>query len=138
MRPSVYSCFSIFISNYRITDTTVKCKGDGTTSLWRRYSEFELLRNYLEITYPALVVPPLPEKKVNQISLLQYLCLLQYLILRQKQLSCSDNPKVVNHIMDDAVVCKHTFTSDLVQVLNTVKQFVFLNVCRSHTDKFIK
>ena len=42
----------------------MKCKGDGTTSLWRRYSEFELLRNYLEIMYPAIVVPPLPEKKV--------------------------------------------------------------------------
>jgi len=49
----------------RITDTEVKCKGDGTTSLWRRYSEFELLRNYLDITYPALVIPPLPEKKVG-------------------------------------------------------------------------
>ena len=43
----------------------MKCKGDGTTSLWRRYSEFELLRNYLEIMYPAVVVPPLPEKKVR-------------------------------------------------------------------------
>jgi hypothetical protein len=40
------------------------CKGDGTTSLWRRYNEFELLRNYLECIYPALVIPPLPEKKV--------------------------------------------------------------------------
>ena len=49
----------------RIRDTNVKCKGDGTTSLWRRYSEFELLRNYLEIMYPAVVVPPLPEKKVR-------------------------------------------------------------------------
>lgn len=38
---------------------------EDTTSAWRRYSEFELLRNYLEITYPAVVVPPLPEKKVN-------------------------------------------------------------------------
>ncbi len=33
-------------------------------SLWRRYSEFELLRNYLLVTYPFLVVPPLPEKRV--------------------------------------------------------------------------
>ena len=45
-------------------DNSVKCKGDGTTSLWRRYSEFELLRNYLDIMHPALVIPPLPEKKV--------------------------------------------------------------------------
>lgn len=34
------------------------------SSLWRRYSEFELLRTYLEVTYPYIVVPPLPEKKV--------------------------------------------------------------------------
>ena len=32
-----------------------------TDSLWRRYSEFELLRNYLLVNYPH-VVPSLPEK----------------------------------------------------------------------------
>ncbi|XP_014667513.1 PREDICTED: sorting nexin-4-like [Priapulus caudatus] len=35
---------------------------DGPCSLWRRYSEFELLRNYLVVKYPHVVVPPLPEK----------------------------------------------------------------------------
>ena len=39
--------------------------GEGATSVWRRYSEFELLRNYLDATFPAVVVPPLPEKKVG-------------------------------------------------------------------------
>lgn len=34
------------------------------SSLWRRYTEFELLRAYLEISYPYVVLPPLPEKKV--------------------------------------------------------------------------
>lgn len=34
------------------------------SSLWRRYSEFELLRTCLEVTYPYIVLPPLPEKKV--------------------------------------------------------------------------
>lgn len=34
-------------------------------SAWRRYSEFELLRNYLIAFYPAVVVPPLPEKRAN-------------------------------------------------------------------------
>ncbi|XP_036397344.1 sorting nexin-4 [Megalops cyprinoides] len=34
-------------------------------SLWRRYSEFELLRNYLLVTYPFIVVPPLPEKRAE-------------------------------------------------------------------------
>ena len=36
-----------------------------TDSLWRRYSEFELLRNYLLVYYPHIVVPPLPEKRVR-------------------------------------------------------------------------
>lgn len=34
-------------------------------SLWRRYSEFELLRRYLAATYPECVIPPLPEKRVS-------------------------------------------------------------------------
>lgn len=38
-------------------------------SLWRRYSEFELLRNYLLVTYPHIVVPPLPEKRVRKLWL---------------------------------------------------------------------
>ncbi|XP_045143456.1 sorting nexin-4 [Echinops telfairi] len=36
-----------------------------TDSLWRRYSEFELLRNYLLAFYPHVVVPPLPEKRAE-------------------------------------------------------------------------
>ncbi|KFO38309.1 Sorting nexin-4 [Fukomys damarensis] len=36
-----------------------------TDSLWRRYSEFELLRNYLLVCYPHIVVPPLPEKRAE-------------------------------------------------------------------------
>ncbi|XP_046683907.1 sorting nexin-4-like isoform X2 [Homalodisca vitripennis] len=31
--------------------------------LWRRYTEFEQLRAYLEVTYPWAIVPPLPEKR---------------------------------------------------------------------------
>ncbi|KAK7905088.1 hypothetical protein WMY93_017695 [Mugilogobius chulae] len=33
--------------------------------LWRRYSEFELLRTYLLVTYPFVIVPPLPEKRAE-------------------------------------------------------------------------
>ncbi|XP_076819610.1 sorting nexin-4-like [Clavelina lepadiformis] len=38
---------------------------EEVSSLWRRYSEFELLRNYLVVTYPTVIVPPLPEKRAN-------------------------------------------------------------------------
>lgn len=38
-------------------------------TLWRRYSEFELLRTYLLVTYPYIIIPPLPEKRVSVIYL---------------------------------------------------------------------
>lgn len=33
--------------------------------MWRRYSEFELLRFQLENKYPEAIIPPLPEKKAS-------------------------------------------------------------------------
>ncbi|KAL5009444.1 hypothetical protein ScPMuIL_011749 [Solemya velum] len=57
--------FIVYMIETRITDNNMKCFGDGTTSLWRRYSEFELLRNYLEVVFPTVIIPPLPEKKAS-------------------------------------------------------------------------
>lgn len=34
-------------------------------NVWRRYSEFDLLRDYLLVTYPSVVLPPLPEKRTT-------------------------------------------------------------------------
>ncbi|XP_044071882.1 sorting nexin-4-like isoform X1 [Siniperca chuatsi] len=34
-------------------------------TLWRRYSDFELLRTYLLVTYPYIIIPPLPEKRAE-------------------------------------------------------------------------
>ncbi|KAM6979378.1 sorting nexin-4-like [Tautogolabrus adspersus] len=34
-------------------------------TLWRRYSEFELLRTYLLVTYSYIIIPPLPEKRAE-------------------------------------------------------------------------
>lgn len=34
------------------------------STVWRRYTEFEQLRSYLETTYPYIILPPLPEKRV--------------------------------------------------------------------------
>ncbi|XP_057286078.1 sorting nexin-4 isoform X2 [Pezoporus wallicus] len=52
---------------YLIETRAVESQSEGqcapVDSLWRRYSEFELLRNYLSVTYPHIVVPPLPEKR---------------------------------------------------------------------------
>lgn len=55
----------MYIKYYcRITDPGFKGALTKVSSLWRRYTEFELLRAYLEISYPYIVLPPLPEKKV--------------------------------------------------------------------------
>lgn len=35
------------------------------TTVWRRYTEFEQFRNYLEVAYPYIVLAPLPEKRVT-------------------------------------------------------------------------
>ncbi|XP_012141519.1 sorting nexin-4 isoform X3 [Megachile rotundata] len=51
---------------YTVYLIETKAKGVITevSFLWRRYTEFELLRAYLEVSYPYIVLPPLPEKKV--------------------------------------------------------------------------
>ncbi|CAB0005179.1 unnamed protein product [Nesidiocoris tenuis] len=50
-------------SHCRITDNGWELIEHGLGQIWRRYSEFEQLRNYLSTTYPWAVIPPLPEKK---------------------------------------------------------------------------
>ncbi|XP_053554025.1 sorting nexin-4 isoform X2 [Bombina bombina] len=54
---------------YLIETRSLESQPDGQNApldaLWRRYSEFELLRNYLSISYPFVVVPPLPEKRAE-------------------------------------------------------------------------
>jgi len=35
------------------------------SSVWRRYTEFEMLRDCLESRYPYVVLAPLPEKRVH-------------------------------------------------------------------------
>lgn len=52
----------------RPMDALAEGRSLAPESLWRRYSEFELLRNYLIVTYPYIVAPPLPEKRVGSLS----------------------------------------------------------------------
>lgn len=57
----------------RPMDALAEGRSLAPESLWRRYSEFELLRNYLIVTYPYIVAPPLPEKRVSSLSM-SFLC----------------------------------------------------------------
>ncbi|CAN9508029.1 unnamed protein product [Ophioblennius macclurei] len=57
--------FTVYLIETRPMDEVTEGHNPAPDSLWRRYSEFELLRNYLIITYPYVVVPPLPEKRAE-------------------------------------------------------------------------
>ncbi|XP_017883271.1 sorting nexin-4-like [Ceratina calcarata] len=56
--------YTVYLIETKVTDPDFKGALTQVSSLWRRYTEFELLRTYLEISYPYIVLPPLPEKKV--------------------------------------------------------------------------
>ncbi|XP_034034383.1 sorting nexin-4-like [Thalassophryne amazonica] len=57
--------FTVYLVETRPMDAVVEGRSPAPDSLWRRYSEFELLRSYLVVTYPYVVVPPLPEKRAE-------------------------------------------------------------------------
>ncbi|XP_074653174.1 sorting nexin-4-like isoform X2 [Tubulanus polymorphus] len=57
--------YMVYLIETRIKDAEITEYGDPACSVWRRYSEFELLRNYLDIVYPAVIIPPLPEKRMS-------------------------------------------------------------------------
>ncbi|XP_043482200.1 sorting nexin-4-like [Leptopilina heterotoma] len=56
--------YTVYLIETKVTDPNFENAPIKVSSLWRRYTEFELLRAYLEISYPYVVLPPLPEKKV--------------------------------------------------------------------------
>uniref|UniRef100_A0A3B4Z6G9 Sorting nexin-4-like n=1 Tax=Stegastes partitus TaxID=144197 RepID=A0A3B4Z6G9_9TELE len=57
--------FTVYLIETRPMDAVADGRNPAPDSLWRRYSEFELLRNYLIVTYPYIVAPPLPEKRAE-------------------------------------------------------------------------
>ncbi|XP_069012432.1 sorting nexin-4-like [Embiotoca jacksoni] len=62
---SMQETFTVYLIENRPMDAVAEGRNPAPDSLWRRYSEFELLRNYLIVTYPYIVVPPLPEKRAE-------------------------------------------------------------------------
>ncbi|XP_007907309.1 sorting nexin-4 isoform X4 [Callorhinchus milii] len=57
--------YTVYLIETRTIDNQNEGQSSVPDSLWRRYSEFELLRNYLVVAYSFIVVPPLPEKREN-------------------------------------------------------------------------
>ncbi|XP_068163329.1 sorting nexin-4-like isoform X1 [Antennarius striatus] len=62
---SMQETFTVYLIETRPMDAVAEGRHAAPDSLWRRYSEFELLRNYLIVTYPHAVVAPLPEKRAD-------------------------------------------------------------------------
>ncbi|XP_023023052.2 sorting nexin-4 isoform X1 [Leptinotarsa decemlineata] len=56
--------YTVYLIEIKVTDPNFQTKVGKLTTVWRRYTEFEQLRDYLEVTYPYIVLPPLPEKRV--------------------------------------------------------------------------
>ncbi|KAK7878907.1 hypothetical protein WMY93_030841 [Mugilogobius chulae] len=57
--------YTVYLIETRPMDAVNEGRNPAPDSLWRRYSEFELLRNYLLVSYPCVIVPPLPEKRAE-------------------------------------------------------------------------
>ncbi|KYO18154.1 sorting nexin-4 isoform B [Alligator mississippiensis] len=57
--------YTAYLIETRAVESQTEGQCSPVDSLWRRYSEFELLRNYLLVTFPHIVVPPLPEKRAE-------------------------------------------------------------------------
>ncbi|XP_014029243.1 sorting nexin-4 isoform X1 [Salmo salar] len=57
--------YTVYLIETRPVDAVTEGIIPAPDSLWRRYSEFELLRNYMLVTYPFVVVAPLPEKRAE-------------------------------------------------------------------------
>ncbi|KAM4626637.1 sorting nexin-4 isoform 2-T2 [Discoglossus pictus] len=57
--------YTAYLIETRSLEAQSETQNAPLDALWRRYSEFELLRNYLSVSYPFVVVPPLPEKRAE-------------------------------------------------------------------------
>ncbi|EFX86509.1 hypothetical protein DAPPUDRAFT_307827 [Daphnia pulex] len=57
--------YSVYLIETKAIDKNWREGLSPTGSVWRRYSEFELLRFQLENKYPEAIIPPLPEKKAS-------------------------------------------------------------------------
>uniref|UniRef100_A0A4W4FE42 PX domain-containing protein n=1 Tax=Electrophorus electricus TaxID=8005 RepID=A0A4W4FE42_ELEEL len=62
---SIQETYTVYLIETRAVDNVSEVANPTPDSLWRRYSEFEIFRNYLLVTYPFVVVPPLPEKRAE-------------------------------------------------------------------------
>ncbi|XP_023934669.2 sorting nexin-4 isoform X1 [Bicyclus anynana] len=56
--------YTVYLIDLKVTDPDYKMVQSKISTIWRRYTEFEQIHDYLQVTYPHVVIPPLPEKRV--------------------------------------------------------------------------
>ncbi|KAI8424046.1 hypothetical protein MSG28_002676 [Choristoneura fumiferana] len=56
--------YTVYLIDLKVTDPDYNLVQSKISTIWRRYTEFEQIHDYLLVTYPHCIVPPLPEKKV--------------------------------------------------------------------------
>ncbi|KAI5633880.1 PX domain-containing protein [Phthorimaea operculella] len=56
--------YTVYLIDLKVTDPNYKLVQSKISTIWRRYTEFEQIHDYLQVSYPHVVIPPLPEKRV--------------------------------------------------------------------------
>ncbi|XP_028165906.1 sorting nexin-4-like isoform X1 [Ostrinia furnacalis] len=56
--------YTVYLIDLKVTNPEYKLVQSKISTIWRRYTEFEQIHDYLQVTYPHVVIPPLPEKRV--------------------------------------------------------------------------
>ncbi|GBP09419.1 Sorting nexin-4 [Eumeta japonica] len=56
--------YTVYLIAIKVTDPDYTHVQSKISTIWRRYTEFEQIHDYLLVTYPYVVIPPLPEKRV--------------------------------------------------------------------------
>ncbi|KPJ19312.1 Sorting nexin-4 [Papilio machaon] len=56
--------YTVYLIDLKVNDPEYKLVQSKISTIWRRYTEFEQIHDYLQVKYPHVVIPPLPEKRV--------------------------------------------------------------------------
>lgn len=56
--------YTVYLIDLKVTDPDYTSMQSKISTIWRRYTEFEQIHDYLQVKYLHVVIPPLPEKRI--------------------------------------------------------------------------
>lgn len=85
----------------RTKSSNIHSKLLNVANIWRRYSEFELIKDYLQSTYPWVVIPPLPEKKASTVYFTEkpFIELLKQIFIVLFLLNVGHRPPILGNLL---------------------------------------